>query len=197
MIALRLFADDVPTRDHFQSEALLTWPSIWGAHVPDMLHVEIYEAPRGKAFYVRSHLDIRGLDGGQWNRGRPFATLAEAAREAADLWAEGVRLSLAYWRGEPLRHPGEMVVDAWEATAEARAHEEAIRAARAVELAIGMDKPHALHREASEDRRAAEKARDNARETWVRAQDWRDHRDGLPTYMTPEQTGQLALLEVA
>ena len=212
MISLHLFCDDRASRDYFRAEAILSWPSIWGAHSPNCVHVEIYEAPKGKAWYVRSHFDIRERDRGlnlpcelsttQWNRGRRCATLAEASREASDLWAEGVRLTLAYWRGEPLLDPGEMAHDAWFESDEHARLFAVYRDARELELARDdYDTPSGLvaAREATEQRRQAEKALHEARDAWVCSQDWREHRDvGTTEYMAPEQPrGQLALLEVA
>jgi hypothetical protein len=188
-------------RHYLYAEALLSWPSSgWGPSIFDCVWIELYETP--KAWWVKSHVDIRGLEAGQWNRSRPFPTLDEAAREAADLWAEGVRLALAYWRGEPLRHPGEMVAEAWEATSEQASASKVIAAMRKIEDEVfeTMDVPgwHARCRAASEDRRAAEDAMRKSREEWIRARDWRDHRDTPPAYMAPEQPrGQLSLLEVA
>jgi hypothetical protein len=179
--------------------AVLTWPS---AHAPSLIdYLEVELAWHHTTWFVKLWLDFRG--GPSWSRSGTFATRDEAAREAADLWTEGVRIVLARWRGEPIATPGDVMAEAWEQTTEGA------RLSTAVEAVLASrpqwrDEWPADYRERwayylrGKDETAT--AYYDARVAWLRAQDWRPYRDGVNNpSVHPDncRRGQMALLEVA
>lgn len=177
--------------DH-STKAMAHWPSAAFPWLSDGFCVEVYKVHGG--WFVSSHFDIRGT-AGQWNYGRRVDTQADGAPPAVDLYAECVRLMQAQHRGEPLRHPGQMMADAWDATAEAKSLAEAIDVSLSRRLDL-VTTDH-LWREAKAETERLRKALHDARAAWFAAQDWRDFRDGLHRDVRPANPGQLPLLEVA
>lgn len=177
------------------AKALASWPSTAWPHLSDSFCVEVYAVHGG--WYVSSHFDIRGT-GGQWNYGRRVTTQGEAAPLAADVFAECARLMSAQHRGEPLRHPGDVMADAWEATPEAARLEAAMEESRARRLDVLSN--DTLWREARAETERLRTELHDARAAWFAAQDWRAHRDAAPIAhrdAKPDNVEQLGLFEVA
>jgi hypothetical protein len=175
------------------STAVALWISDAFPHLHDCFSVEAYAVHGG--WFAKGHYDIRGE--GQWNPGHRFASREEAAPWAADVFAECVRLVLARHRGEPLKHPGSVMAEEWEASAEAMRLAADLDAARGAVAACVEDDVawrHARMR-VEETWKAAEQGRD----AWFRAQDWRGFRDGLNNpSVHPDncRRGQMALLDL-
>jgi hypothetical protein len=193
VISIRLSSHDKSTR------AVLVRPSADYPHLIDYLECEV--AWHHATWFTKLWLDFRG--GLSWSRSGLFATRDEAAREAADLWLEGVRIVLAYWRGEPVETPGETMHEAWEATADGARLSAVVEAVVASRPQWRDDFPtdyreRWAHYLRGKDETAT--AYYDARWAWLRAQDWRPYRAGVNNpSVHPDncRRGQMALLEVA
>lgn len=158
--------------------AVLTWPSRDWPHLIDYLEVEV--SNHGTCWFVKLWLDFR--HGLTWSRSGTYKTRDEAAQEAADLWAEGVRVVHAYWRGEPVDPPSVAMGATWEATEEGQRLSAAVDAVLASRPQWRGEYPDDYRQQwaahlSGKDQTA--RAYDDARRTWLRAQDWRGFRDGV------------------
>lgn len=171
-----------------------SWPSRVYSYLTDYVEVTV-EQWRSGDWLVKVYLDVRL--GPMWGLTRRFETQAAAAVEAADAWSECVRIVHAWWRGEPLRTPSDLMAGAFSALPSTISAEEHIHALTGERWAIDYESPMWAGRrrdQMSKEQAATEDLR-QAREAWFQVQDWRAHRDGIARYLAPEQVqrGQLVL----
>lgn len=179
------------------SRAVMTWPSLGAPHLTDYLEVEIHCNHRG-VWWVQGWLDFRFSPDLSWGVTRVIDGREAAAQEAADIWAEGVRLVLAYHRGEPMEPPGVRMREAWHvgAGAEIVAALDAVRARR-----VDHDNGRGMFARTWANHEPACRAYDVELSAYLRETDWRAfrapdaHRDVKPESRGP--ASQLSLLEVA
>jgi hypothetical protein len=186
------------------ARAVFTWPTVgWQRdYLYDYAEVSVHENHSG-CWYVQGYLDFRANARSSWHVCRLFKSREDAAREAADVFAECVRIVHAYHGGHAVNAPTVAMIEAWEAGEGA---ELTARVHATIEERGGYEIDFAdqdyrgrwaslLWRKAQ-----AATAYQDARSEWLRANDWRPFRDfgevvAAPVALVP--AGQLSLLEVA